>query len=177
VLDAAAHGDPGLGSPAFVNRLVKLDYAPDQGGRAANWYIAGRFDLQPDEAMILEIAPGDCRYWNLQLGNELMHTLDLYNRIISTNGHFAHADEDGAFRIVVSEQDPGVFNWLDTVGHQRGFMWGRMDRANDYEPKATKVKLSELRDHLPDTTRESTPQQRDAEIRRRRMSAQLRRRW
>jgi hypothetical protein len=176
-LDVAAHGDPGLGSSGLVNNLVKIDYAPDQGGRAANWYIAGRFDLQPDEALILEIAPGDCRYWNIQLGNELLHTLDLYNRIVNTNGFLAQPDEDGAFRIVVSEQDPGVWNWLDTVGHQKGFVWGRMDRTNDYEPNATKVKLSEVRDHLPAGTREATPAERDAEIRRRRKGAQLRRRW
>ena len=176
-LDVAGHGDPGLASLGLVNRLIKIDYAGDQGGRAGNWYIAGRFDLQPDEALILEIAPGDCRYWNLQLGNELLHTLDTYNRIACTNGHHAQADPDGAFRIVVSQRDPGVWNWLDTVEHQRGFLWGRMDRANEYEPKATKVKLSELSAHLPAATRACTPAERDAEIRRRRMAAQLRRRW
>jgi hypothetical protein len=176
-LDVPVHAERGLGNPALVNNLVKIDYAPDQGGRAGQWYIAGRFELEPDEALILEIAPGECRYWNLHVGNELSHTLDFYNRIVNTNGHQADADEGGAFRIVVSARDPGVWNWIDTVDHRKGFLWGRMDRTNDYDPKATKVKLSELDDHLPAGTRRATPEEREAEIRRRRMGAQLRRRW
>jgi hypothetical protein len=96
---------------------------------------------------------------------------------VNTNGHLAHEDADGSFRIVVSARDPGVWNWFDTVGHDRGFLWGRMDRTNDYEPKATKVRLSEVLSHLPDGTRPCTPEERDGEIRRRRRGAQLRRRW
>jgi hypothetical protein len=69
-----------------------------------------------------------------------------------------------------------VRNWLDTMSHQKGFVWGRMDRANHYEPKAIKVRVSDLLDHLPAGTREVTPDERDAEIRRRRTGAQLRRR-
>jgi Protein of unknown function (DUF1214) len=176
-LDVPIHADPGLGSPGLTNNLVKIDYAPDQGGRAAQWYIAGRYELEPDEALIIELAPGECRYWNLQTANELSNTLDFYNRIVCTNGHQAEAEEDGAFRIVVSEQDPGVWNWMDTMGHRKGFLWGRMDRTNDYEPKTTKVKLSEVRGQLPEGTREVTPTEREAEIRKRRMGAQLRRRW
>jgi hypothetical protein len=176
-LDVPIHANPGLGAPVLVNNLVKIDYAPDQGGRAAQWYIAGRFDLDDDEALILEIAPGECRYWNLHIGSELSHTLDFYNRIVCTNGHLAHEDADGSFRIVVSREDPGVWNWIDTVGHRKGFLWGRMDRTNDYEPKVTKVKLADVRDRLPADTRGCTAEERDAEIRRRRVGAQLRRRW
>ena len=66
---------------------------------------------------------------------------------------------------------------MDTMGNRKGFLWGRMDRSNDYEPKTTKVKFSEIRDQLPDGTRECTPEEREAEIRKRRMGAQLRRRW
>lgn len=176
-LDVPIHTERGLGSPALINNLVKIDYAPDQAGRAGQWYIAGRFDLQPDEGLIIELAPGECRYWNLQVANELTNTLDFYNRIVNTNGFLAEADSAGVFRVVVSEQDPGVWNWLDTVGHGKGFLWGRMDRTNDYEPKTKKVKLSEIRRHLPEGTREVTPAERDAEIRKRRMGAQLRRRW
>jgi hypothetical protein len=176
-LDVPIHAEKGLGNPALTNNLVKIDYAPDQAGRAAQWYIAGRFDLQPDEALIIEIAPGECRYWNLHLANELSHTLDFYNRIVNTNGFQAHEDSDGVFRIVVSSEDPGVWNWMDTLDHRKGFLWGRMDRAKDHEPVTKKVKFAEIREHLPAGTRKATPQERDAEIRRRRMGAQLRRRW
>jgi hypothetical protein len=176
-LDVPIHAESGLGAPGLVNNLVKIDYAPDQAGRAGQWYIAGRFDLQPDEALILDIAPGECRYWNLQLANEVTNTLDFYNRLIGINGSQAEPDAEGAFRVVVSNQDPGVWNWLDTVGHRKGFLWGRMDRTNDYEPKAKLVKFADLRVELGPDVREVTPAERDAEIRKRRMGAQLRRRW
>ena len=176
-LDVPVHAERGLGNPALHNNVVKIDYAPDQAGRAGQWYIAGRFDLDDDEALVIELAPGECRYWNLHVGNELSHTLDFMNRVVSTNGFQAEADQEGAYRVVVSAQDPGVPNWLDTVGHRKGFLWGRMDRANDHQPKTTKVKLAEIRDHLPSDTRKVTPDERDEQIRRRRMGAQLRRRW
>lgn len=176
-LDVPIHAESGLGAPGLVNNLVKIDYAPDQAGRAGQWYIAGRFDLQADEALILEIAPGECRYWNLQLANEVTNTLDFYNRLIGINGSQAEPDSEGVFRVVVSERDPGVWNWLDTTGHRKGFLWGRMDRTNDYEPKAKLVKFADVRAELGPDVREVTPAERDAEIRKRRMGAQLRRRW
>jgi hypothetical protein len=171
------HAERGLGNPALHNNVVKIDYAPDQAGRAGQWYIAGRFDISDDEALVVELAPGECRYWNIHIGNELAHTLDFYNRVVSTNGFQAVPDDQGVFRIVVSAQDPGVPNWIDTVGHRKGFLWGRMDRANDHEPKTTKVKLAEVGDLLPADTPKVTPEEREQEIRRRRMGAQLRRRW
>lgn len=176
-LDVPLHAERGLGNPALHNNVVKIDYAPDQAGRAGQWYIAGRFELDEDEALVVELAPGECRYWNLHVGNELSHTLDFMNRVVSTNGFQAEADREGVYRVVVSAQDPGVPNWLDTVGHRRGFLWGRMDRANDHQPVTTKVKLAEIGDHLPADTRKVDPDEREAQIRRRRMGAQLRRRW
>lgn len=41
-----------------------------------------------------------------------------------------------------------MWNWLDTVGHRKGFLWGRMDRTNDYGPKAKLVKFADLRSEL-----------------------------
>jgi hypothetical protein len=38
-----------------------------------------------------------------------------------TNGG-ASVDEDGKVRLVVAATDPGVGNWLDTGGRQRGFV-------------------------------------------------------
>jgi hypothetical protein len=176
-LDVPIHAERGLGNPQLHNNVVKIDYAPDQAGRAGQWYIAGRFELDDDEALIIELTPGECRYWNLHVGNELTHTLDFMNRAVSTNGFQAEADQEGVYRVVVSAQDPGVPNWLDTVGHRKGFLWGRMDRANDHHPKTIKVKIAEIGDHLPADTRKVAPDEREAQIRRRRMGAQLRRRW
>lgn len=177
-LDVPIHADPGLGAPAMLHNLVKIDYTKDQGGRAGHWYLAGRFEIADDEALIIELQPGEARYWNVQVCNELSNTLDFMNRLVGINGFQAGADDEGVYRIAVCAQDPGVPNWLDTVGHRKGFLWGRMDSCeNEDAPTVTKVKLSELRDHFPADTRTVTPDERDAEIRRRRLGAQLRRRW
>jgi hypothetical protein len=177
-LDVPIHASPGLGSPALINNLVKIDYSPDQGGRAAQWYVAGRFDLADDEALIITLAPGKCRYWNLHVCNELSNTLDFMHRLIGINGFQAEADPEGVYRIVVSATDPGVPNWMDTLNHAKGFLWGRMDSCeNSATPTVTKVKQSEIRNHFPAGTREVDAAERGAQIRKRRLGAQLRRRW
>ena len=177
-LEIAAHADPGLGSEGLLNNIVRIDYSPDQAGRAGHWYLAGRFDIAEDEALIISLSPGESRYWNLQTANEVFNTMDFMNHTTSVNDHQAEADSEGVYRIVVCAQDPGVPNWLDTTGHPKGWLWGRLDSCErDDAPTVEKVNFAELRDHLPEGIREVSAEDREAEIRKRRMGAQLRRRW
>ena len=49
-------------------------------------------------------------------------------------------------RVVVAHEDPGVPNWLQTAGHDRGSMCWRWIRAQQHpEPRTRVVKLAELR--------------------------------
>ena len=153
-------------------------YEKEEGGRAAQIYIGSRFDLAPDEALIWEMAPGKCRFWNLHLGNELLNTLDFMNHQIGLNGFTARTGNDGRIRLVVSAQDPGIPNWLDTVGYKKGYLWGRLDSCeNNATPTITRVKVADIRQHLPEDTPVVSAEERDAAIRLRRKGAQLRRRW
>lgn len=177
-LEIAAHADPGLASEHLLNNVVRIDFSSDQAGRQGHWYLAGRFDIDEDEALIITLKPGNSRFWNLHTCNEVLNTMDFMNRLVSVNDHQAEADDGGVYRIAVSAQDPGVPNWLDTTGHPKGWLWGRLDSCdNDEAPTVQKVKLAELRDHYPAGTREVTQDERDATIRDRRAGAQLRRRW
>ena len=60
--------------------------------------------------------------------------------------HTAVYRDDGSVRIVVAAEDPGVDNWLDTCGHQRGTMCVRWIRARTHpDPRTRVVKRAELR--------------------------------
>lgn len=78
------------------------------------------WDLEPDECLVVEIPAPPGGYWGIQLANSLWNTLDYANRQTSLNRAQAHIDLDGMFRAVIAHADPGVANWLDTLGHQQG---------------------------------------------------------
>ncbi|MCW1402388.1 hypothetical protein OKA06_08635 [Novosphingobium sp. MW5] len=164
-----------LRAEGYVNKVKTFDIT-SAGGLAGQFYYEGAYDLAEDEALIVESAvPKTCRYRSLILTNELYETTDWYNNHSSLNHAQAAPDSDGRLRIVVSGKDPGVPNWLDTAGHAKGLIQGRwMECDSQPVPMVTKVKLGEVRSHLPADTGTVTPEQRQAIIRERR-AAQLQR--
>ena len=83
------------------------------------WHQA-YFDLAEDEALVVEVTPPACEYWMIALHNHWMETLDYVNHQATLNCHSAQLEADGSVRFVIAHRDPGVPNWLDTAGHQRG---------------------------------------------------------
>jgi hypothetical protein len=151
-------------------------------GNGDDWpqaYYECVYDLAPDEALILETElPEQLVYWNVQVVDALWNQVELVHRQSSLNGHQAQVDSDGRFRAVLSVEDPGVANWLDSGGHLKGMLIGRWYRSSSHPtPTLTKVKFAQLRDHLPPDTLMLTPEQRAEALRERRVGAQLRRRW
>ena len=54
--------------------------------------------------------------------------------------------DDGRVRVVVAHEDPGLPNWLETAGHDRGTMCWRWIHAQSHpQPIATVVPLAALR--------------------------------
>jgi len=54
----------------------------------------------------------------------------------------------------VAEHDPGVANWVERLGHDRGYLqfrWQRLDGPLTAEdgPKLRKVRIDEVADALP----------------------------
>jgi hypothetical protein len=81
-------------------------------------------------------------------------------------------------RIVVSANDPGVPNWVDTAGYPRGIVQGRWIRCDSSPvPSVRKVTFTELRTLLPSNTPIVTPAQREAMIRERGSALQQRPLW
>ncbi|WP_340317892.1 DUF1214 domain-containing protein [Rhizorhabdus argentea] len=160
------------------NSLTCKDYS-NYGGLANQAFVEGMFELADDEALIIESdVPERCAYWGFHLTDDFWQSIDWVNRHSSLNGHSARIDSDGKLRIVASAHDPGVPNWLDTVGRSTGFVYGRWTDASDYPtPHVAKVKITDVSRQLPADTPVVTAEERDAAIRARRRAVQLRRRW
>ncbi len=109
------------------------------------------FDLAPDEALYIESAVPDARYWGLQLATlGWFEQVDPIHRITSINQQQAVIDADGRLRVVLAHADPGVANWLDSGGHREGLLtlrwfWPR----SDPEPTTRVVPLREIAARMP----------------------------
>ena len=117
------------------------------GGNAHIWYAWGRFDLGPDEALVLEFdepsAPAWCIQW---LTHPWYANPDLVNRSTSLMGADAVTSADGKVRVVVAPTDPGTPNWLDTSGYRHGVLATRWIRCEDPSAATTQVvKIAEAR--------------------------------
>lgn len=108
------------------------------GGDPNIVFQLGYWDLGPEDALVIDVTPPDCAYWNFQLGNIWAECLDKRRRI-AVNHVTATASPDGSVRIVVAHRDPGVGNWIDTTGLTHGIMGMRWVRAADHPAAVTRV--------------------------------------
>ena len=111
-----------------VNTMVAPRLTP--GGLATQYSSAGHFDLAEDQALIITLPVTDAPYLGFQLGSLWYISLDYINHQTSLNGTQAQPDPDGNIRIVVSERNPGVTNWVETLGHRKGFLQFRWQRVS-----------------------------------------------
>lgn len=131
-------------------------------------YGKGTYRCAPDEALLLEVRLPEAPYWSIQLSSHFWEARDWHLRQTSLNGHQAHVDDDGVFRAVICHQDPGVPNWLDAGGHERGLIAIRYFRASTTPiPTIRRIKLAQLRAQLPPSTPEVLPGQRQEILRER----------
>ncbi|WP_380874649.1 hypothetical protein ACFB49_00350 [Sphingomonas sp. DBB INV C78] len=128
------------------NGLTLLNTSRDEDAANPNAaYIAGGFALAPDEALVLEFDVPDALYWGIHLGDRWSRTLDYVERQSSLNGAQAVVDSDGRARIIVAHRDPGLPNWLDTGGLERGMMLLRWYRASATPvPDVRLIKFADL---------------------------------
>ncbi|MEX1007612.1 MAG: DUF1214 domain-containing protein [Acidimicrobiia bacterium] len=110
------------------------------------FYSSGTFDLGPDDALVMEGTMPDCDFANLVLWNPHMQTLDYRSRRSSLNSAQMELGPGGEYRLVISERDPGVANWLDTGGHRRGTMFWRflLPKEDPETPRCRVVPVSEV---------------------------------
>jgi hypothetical protein len=161
-----------------VNVLVTHDWS-GIGGLAQQTYYEGLFEFAEDEALIFQTEiPETVLYWSVLLADQIFNTIEWEKCQSCLNGHQAERDSDGMFRAVISLTDPGVANWLDPAGRTKGVVQGRWYKASSAPtPTLKRVKLAELRDHLPPDTPSISEAQRKERLLARFRGAQIRRKW
>ena len=129
------------------NKLPALDQEMFQkaGGDPNIYYVHGYWDLKADEALVINTKVPECAFWNFQLNNYWMESLEYRYQTIHVMKQTAKYNADGSITVVVAAKDPGTGNFIDTTGHKTGTMLLRWISAKDHPIPETKVvKLSSL---------------------------------
>jgi hypothetical protein len=134
------------------------------GGRGFS--AGGHFTLKPDEAWVVTLSALGAVSLGFQLTDPWGVSYDYVNRTSSLNNVQARPNADGTYTFVISERDPGVYNWLDPEDHAAGLFairWQSLPAGAKPEDavRASKiVPLAELKRALPTGTASITPAER-----------------
>ena len=129
--------------------------ADHSGGLRNQVYVMGRYELADDEAFVVDVSDGGAAYFTVPLGNKWGTTLDVLDRTGSLNKAQSVANPDGTYTYVISAQDPGAHNWIDTGGLPEGLLTLRMAEfppggaREDLSAQGRAVKLADLPDLPP----------------------------
>jgi hypothetical protein len=84
-------------------------------------YLRGAWQLDPDEALVIEGTLVPCRHWNIVLYNRFLNSLDYRHRVTSRTAATSSVT-DGRYRFVLAGRDPQAdgYDWLDTEGRRFG---------------------------------------------------------
>jgi len=116
-------------------RLLPAELSSFAKGDPNTIYRYSYFDLRDDEALVVDLKPPTCQYWNIQVANHWMESLDYLYYTTAYNHHTVEANPDGSVRVVIAKRNPGVPNWIDTAGHDCGCVALRWVGADhDSEP-------------------------------------------
>lgn len=165
----------GVCDPRHVNA-----FPPDKAADSASDTKRGRlaahmiWHLEPDQALIVEMDNHD-GFWLFGMGGVFVGSLDFLYRSVSFTPARTTVDTDGVIRLVLSHDDPGVHNWLDTQGFSNGNLTYRNLMSTDRASFRTKVVTrADLLAALPPDTAMVTPQQRRQQLYDRYRSVKLR---
>lgn len=92
--------------------------------RDGGWgFIAGlRFQLAPDEALLVTTSSGGAGYAGFQLCDNWMISPDARRHQASLNLAQAATNPDGTRSYAITPTDPGIHNWVDSAGLHNGLV-------------------------------------------------------
>jgi Protein of unknown function (DUF1214) len=166
--------------PDFAYRSAKTSTNPDEAnvfppddptgdggadkrrGRAATNMC---WRLGPDEALILEFDSHD-GFWMITNMGAFFNSMDYLYRPVSYTPARTKVDRDGKVRLVVSHEDPGYHNWLDTQGFVLGNITYRTLLSETQTAIRTRlVKRAALAEALPTDTVKISQEERARQMR------------
>ncbi|ORV42390.1 hypothetical protein AWC00_12210 [Mycobacterium conspicuum] len=147
-----------FGAAPPTNGFLPAIDRSDIGAAAENRPVIGRWELGPDQALIVEVEPPEGIYWSFSIGNPWWETIHYGRHQSSLNAHQAVVDSDGLVRVVLCARDPGVANWLDTAGFSNGPIILRCVRTKTAPTPSTRVvAFDHIAAELPSDTAKVTP--------------------
>lgn len=141
------------GFQKHTNRLPQFDpeVSNAAGGDASIIYYHSHWKLQPEEGLEITVHPPPCDSWNFQVNNYWMESLDYRYFTICISKGTAHSEKDGSIKVILSHNDPGHPNWLETAGHSEGTMcwrWYRLEEGvQPVEPTCRVLNLKEVKSY------------------------------
>ena len=143
------------------------------GGAKGRWMAGGYFNLPPGKALLIETWPTAAKYQGIQLADMWFASLEHANQVSSLTTRQSQVSANGAYHYVVSREDPGFANWLDTGGLSRGVFMLRYDGvrgaiAEAQYPSAELVELASLAQRFPALERVSESERQSVRSARRR---------
>ena len=140
-------------SPPWISQTPNEFARPEEGDNnqainyaaADNIYRMTRWQIAPDEALVITGKFPDCRFANVVLWNDYLQTLPYRYRQISLNREQTVLEPDGSFKVIVAHEDPGHPNWLDAAGREQGVVFWRFLLPTEPVP-ALETQLMSLED-------------------------------
>ena len=154
--------------PFWLNWFESYVYAkplndvPTPWKRVQGWGMTqqGRFALKEGEAWVITVDPRGARFFDFQISDPWTKAVEYVSRTGSFNSSQVEKNADGTITLVASPVDPGVHNWLDTMGLHVGTYQVRwqglpasVTSGEGAVRKVEVVKLAELAAHLPQGTK------------------------
>ena len=82
--------------------------------------------LEPGQALELQLDPPECRYWSVHLNNWWLESPEFRDgQSVCINDAHAARNADGSVTMLVGPDDPGHANWLDTKGRTETILLAR----------------------------------------------------
>jgi len=165
--------------PFWLNWFESYVYAkplndvPTPWKRVQGWGMTqqGRFALKEGEAWVITVDPLDAKFFDFQISDPWTKAVEYVSKTGSFNTSQAEKNPDGTITLVASPVDPGVHNWLDTMGLHLGTYQVRwqglpasVTSGDGSVRKVEVVKLAELAAHLPAGTRLVSNKERAAQL-------------
>lgn len=164
IADQARYGlewyesDTGFSGPANLapNTIPSVYLRPTVPGQSAWGMIGvGKYALQDDEALVFTVEVQNANYVGLQITDPWMISIDFVHHTSTLNQTETYVAPDDTITFVLSPQDPGVLNWLDSGGLNNGVILLRWEQVRGKPDTATAlqsvqvVKLQDIASALP----------------------------
>ena len=131
------------------------------GANAQNSYYGGNWDLNDNQALLIEVTPTKAAYWSIVAQNFWIQGLAHESIPAFVNLDTAVPDTDGKIRVIVSAKDPGYANWICTGGLRIGMITVRWNEKEGEEHMEAKlVNFDQISEAMPAKSAKVNPEDR-----------------